>query len=83
MIYGTYNLVLSCLFQKENNLRTTFPIMIKGDFKEKGSKFIIKRPDLSLDIFYELKELIMTDYYAKFTIIFIKQSLNHLNMTIL
>ena len=66
MIYGTYNLVLSCLFQKENNLRTTFPIMIKGDFKEKGSKFIIKRPDLSLDIFYELKELIMTDYYAKF-----------------
>jgi len=34
--------------------------------KEKGSKFIIKRSDLNLCTFYEITDLIVTDYYALF-----------------
>ena len=66
MIYGTYNLVLSCHFQKEYKLHLTYPIIIEDNLKKVGHKFILKRSDLGLDIFYELTELIITDYYGYF-----------------
>ena len=64
MILGKYNMVLSCHFQREYCKNLSYPIVIKGNCKEKGSKFIIKRPDLNLYIFYEITELIITDYYT-------------------
>jgi len=66
MILGTYNKVLSCQFQKETKLCMTYPIIIEGNLRQKGVKFIIRRPDLDLDLFYELTELIITDYYGLF-----------------
>ena len=65
-ILGTYNMVYSCHFHREYCKNLSYPIIIKGNSKEKGSKFIIKRPDLNLYIFYEIKDLIITDYYAYF-----------------
>ena len=66
MILGTYNMVLSCQFQREYCKNLSYPMIIKGNLKEKGSKFLIKRPDLNLYLFYEINELIITDYYASF-----------------
>jgi len=66
MIWVTYNPVLSCHFQKINKLRITYPIMIKGELNRIGTKFILRRPDLGLDLFYELSEKVITDYYGLF-----------------
>jgi len=66
MIWVTYNPVLSCHFQKINKLRITYPIMIKGELNRIGAKFILRRPDLGLDLFYELSEKVITDYYGLF-----------------
>lgn len=66
MIIGTYNMALSCHFQREYCKNLSYPIIIKGNLKEKGSKFIIKRQDLNLYIFYEILEIVITDYYACF-----------------
>ena len=66
MIWGTSNTVLSYHFQKENKLCITYPIVIEGNLRQKGFKFILRRPDLDIDIFYELVELIITDYYGLF-----------------
>ena len=66
MIWGTSNTVLSCHFQKESKLSMTYPVIIKGNLRQKGVKYIIKRLDLDLYIFYELVELIITDYYGLF-----------------
>lgn len=65
MMMGTYNMVLSCHFKREY-CPLSYPIIIKGNLKEKGSKFIIKRYDLNLYLFYEITELIITDYFAYF-----------------
>ena len=66
MIWVTYNPALSCHFQKVNKLRITYPIIIKGELNRIGAKFILRRPDLGLDIFYELSEMVLTDYYGLF-----------------
>jgi len=66
MVFGTYNMALSCHFQREYCKNLSYPIILKGNMKEKGSKFIVKRPDLNLYIFYEITDLILTDYYALF-----------------
>ena len=63
MIWVTYNPVLSCHFQKINKLRLTYPFMIKGELNRIGAKFILRRPDLGLDLFYELSEKVITDIY--------------------
>ena len=44
----------------------SYPFIIKGDLKEKGSKFILRRPDLGTIIFYEIIEKLVTDYYSRF-----------------
>ena len=66
MIWVTYNPVLSCHFQKINKLRITYPIIIEGELNKIGAKFILRRPDLGLDLFYELCEMVLTDYYLLF-----------------
>ncbi len=66
MIWATANTALSCYFQKESKLCMTYPIFIEGNLRYKGFKFILRRPDLDIDIFYELVELIITDYYGLF-----------------
>jgi hypothetical protein len=40
--------------------------MIKGEPNKIGARFILRRPDLGLDIFYELSEMVLTDYYGLF-----------------
>ena len=64
MILGTYNLVFSCQFQKKYNKQFSYPIILRGNLKEKGSRFILKMGDLYL--FYEISDIIITDYYAIF-----------------
>ena len=66
MIFITSNLTLSCHFQREYFKNSSYPIILEGNMKEKGSKFIVKRLDLNLYIFYELIDLVITDYYALF-----------------
>ena len=66
MIWVTYNPALSCHFQKVNKLRITYPIIIEGELNKIGAKFILRRPDLGLDLFYELCEMVLTDYYLLF-----------------
>ena len=40
----------------------TYPILIEGDLKMKGAKFIVRRPDLGVIIFYKVIESVVTDY---------------------
>lgn len=44
----------------------SYPILLKGDLDRVKSKFIIRRPDLGVYMFYEFIESTITDYYAKF-----------------
>ena len=66
MVFGTYNLAYSCHFQREYCKNLSYPFILEGNMKEKGSKFIIKRPNLNLYTFYEIMDLIMIVYYALF-----------------
>ena len=66
MIWAASNSALFCHFQKENKFCMSYPIIIEGNLRKIGSKFIIRRSDLDMDIFYELTELIITDYYGFF-----------------
>ena len=66
MILGTCNMTLSCYFQRKYCKNLSYPIILEGNMKEKGSKFIVKRSDLNLYIFNEIIDLIITDYYAFF-----------------
>ena len=66
MIWSASNPALFSQFQKENKLCTTYPIIIEGSLGKIGSKFIIRRVDLDIILFYELTELIITDYYGFF-----------------
>ena len=73
-ILGTYNSVFSIHLYREFDPYTklSYPIIIKGDFKERGSKFMLKRTDLGVLMFYEVKETIITDYYSRFTYLIYK-----------
>ena len=66
MILGTYNMTLSCQFQRTYYSYLSYPIIIKGNLKEKGSRFMLKREDLQTYFFYEITDIIITDYYAFF-----------------
>jgi hypothetical protein len=67
-VIATSNIILTCYFYRDfkvyNNL--SYPYIIEGGFKRKGNKFMIRRPDLNMNIFYELIESTITDYYSKF-----------------
>ena len=67
-ILGIQNIVLSVHlyrdFKDYKNL--SYPFIIEGDLKNKGTKFMLRRPDIGIIMFYELKELVITDYYSRF-----------------
>ena len=51
-------------FEVYNNL--SYPYILKGNLKGKGTKFMLRRPDLGVLMFYEIEEFIITDYYSRF-----------------
>ena len=61
MVLGTYNMAISCQFQRNFYSYLSYPIIIKGNLKEKGSRFILKREDLDIYMFYEITDIIITD----------------------
>jgi hypothetical protein len=67
-VLGTSNIVFSVHLYRDfkgyKNL--SYPFVLEGDLKMKGTKFMLRRPDLGLIAFYELKELLITDYYSRF-----------------
>ena len=67
-VLGMYNLSFSCHLYRTCQVykHLSYPFIIKGDFRTKGSKFILKRPDLGVIMFYEILETTVTDYFSKF-----------------
>ena len=65
---GCNNIFLSCHlyhdFKVYKNL--SYPYILKGDLNSKGTKFMLRRPDIGVIMFYEIKEYIITDYYSRF-----------------
>jgi len=59
----SYNMAISCQIMRQYSKNISYPIIIKGNLQKKGSKFIIKREDLNLYLFYEIIEIIKTDYF--------------------
>ena len=44
----------------------TYPILIEGDLKRKGEKYLVVRPNLEVIIFYKIIESVVRDYYSNF-----------------
>ena len=66
-ILGGYPINFCYLFRNFKVYKDlSYPILLKGDLDRLKSKFIIRRPDLGVYMFYEFIESIITDYYAKF-----------------
>ena len=67
-VLGLYNIPFSCHLYRTCQVykHLSYPFIIKGDLHNKGSKFILKRPDLGVIMFYEILEKIVTDYFSKF-----------------
>ena len=67
-ILGYYDATLALHLNREfepyKNL--SYPIVIKGNMKQKGSKFLVRRPDLGVLMFYKVEEIMITDYYSRF-----------------
>ena len=67
-IRGNYNAALSCHLYREfkgyKNL--SYPFIIKGNLREKGTQFMLRRPDLGVLMFYEIIEVLITDYFSRF-----------------
>lgn len=67
-VKGKYNAAISCHLYREfkeyKNL--SYPFILKGDLKRKGTKFMLRRPDLGVLMFYEIVEVLITDYYSRF-----------------
>ena len=67
-VIGYNNIILLCHFYRDFKLykNLSYPFIIEGDLKKKGSKFMLRRPDLGMLLFYELIESTITDYYSRF-----------------
>ena len=67
-VIGNNNIALSIHFYRDfkEYKNMSYPFILKGDLKRKGSKFMLRRPDLGVIMFYEIKEVIITDYYSRF-----------------
>ena len=67
-IKGNCNAALSCHLYREykgyKNL--SYPFILKGNLREKGTQFMLRRPDLGVLMFYEIKEILITDYFSRF-----------------
>ena len=44
----------------------SYPFVIEGNLEMKGAKFMLRRPDIGVLMFYELRESLITDYYSRF-----------------
>ena len=66
-ILGGYPIYFCHLFRNFKAYKDlSYPILLKGDLDRVKSKFIIRRPDLGVYMFYEFIESTITDYYSKF-----------------
>lgn len=67
-VIAASNIILTCHFYREFNVykNLSYPFIIEGSLRQKGNKFMIRRPDLNMNIFYELIDFTITDYYSKF-----------------
>jgi hypothetical protein len=67
-VLGMHNIPFSCHLYRTCQVykHLSYPFIIKGDLRTKGSKFILKRPDLGVIMFYEILETIVTDYFSIF-----------------
>ena len=67
-VIASYNIILTCHLYREFEVykNLSYPFIIEGNLKEKGTKFMLKRPDLGVNLFYELIESTITDYYSRF-----------------
>lgn len=67
-IRGNYDAALSCHLYREfkDYRKLSYPFIIKGDLKKKGTQFMLRRPDLGVLMFYEVMEALITDYYSRF-----------------
>ena len=65
-VIGYYNAILSCHFYRDYQTykHLSYPFIIEGELRKKGLKFMLRRMDLNILLFYELKEIIVTDYYS-------------------
>ena len=65
-VIGYYNAILSCHFFRDNKAykHLSYPFIIEGELRKKGLKFMLRRMDLNILLFYELKEITVTDYYS-------------------
>jgi len=65
-VIGYYNAILSCHFYRDHQTlkHLSYPFIIEGELRKKGLKFMLRRPDLNILLFYELKEVTVTDYYS-------------------
>ena len=65
-VIGYYNAILSCHFFRDNKTykHLSYPFIIEGELRKKGLKFMLRRSDLNILLFYELKEITVTDYYS-------------------
>ena len=62
------NAAYSCHFYRsfKTYKNLSYPYILNGDLKRKGSKFMLRRPDLGVLMFYEILESTITDYYSRF-----------------
>ena len=67
-IKGKFNAALSChLYRESKDFKNlSYPFILKGDLKQKGTRFMLRRPDLGVLMFYEISEVLITDYYSRF-----------------
>jgi len=68
ILLGMHNTILSAHLYRDFKVykKLSYPYILDKDIKGKGIKFMLRRPDLNVYMFYELIDMIITDYYSKF-----------------
>lgn len=67
-VLAYYNAAFSCHFFRDSSIykNLSYPFIISGDLKRKGTKFVLRRPDLGVLVFYEILDSTISDYYSRF-----------------
>jgi len=68
ILLAVHNTILSAHLYRGFKVyeKLSYPYILGKEIKGKGIKFMIRRPDLGVYMFYELIDMIITDYYSKF-----------------
>ena len=68
ILLAVHNTILSAHLYRGIKVyeKLSYPYILDKEIKGKGIKFMIRRPDLGVYMFYELIDMIITDYYSKF-----------------